>query len=581
MTRTLQTLTGGIGKAAAALTLCVAATACDGKTVLPNDTRPPLQLAQGERYRYVFPGASRETALAATTLDSDGDATLEFLQWDEATESAKAPRVLGQSVEPNSIRLSPSTLKNNKIEFVAPARAIFLDSPNLEGLGALKWVDLEAGTATSVPNATNVPVEGFHFGAAGDQILFVAEYSVSTGLGKLFWSNGTASRELGANAFAGSIVVSEDRTTAIAALDVDPAGTTGRLVSIELKSGNVTDVAESAHVRTGAGASRARFAVSADGNRIALVAGDGSLKLVDVRASTSNDIAPSADMPMISANGQTVGFVSEGQVNAWSNGQAVTVGAADAPNGVAPMLSPDGAWLVYFNNAASLGEGLLAEAYVAGAGGTPEAVKIGDLVGVNTVSFLVREGVATHVVAVTDLKDLTGAGSYKSLGILRSVTLATGTSVEVGRSVYAGDAKVLGQSGATGLLAYIGAIVRGPGIGEFFLANPDSAGSRVAAGVVPRTLRRGLLTEDVLVIGQTAENVHHADSSRLGKVLVRRADSANNELKDALKGVIDDALVVSAEFTPQGRVVAIVTKTDAKNDDATTKAGVWTLPIPK
>lgn len=549
------------GSCDAALT-CSASNVCECVPPLivpvPRDEGSAFKLVTGEDYRYVIPGASRGTALAASYWDVEKGSRLDFLKWDEASGVPGQPIAVSWSAGLGIFKSSPYSVRDGVVVYAAPARAYFSELHN--GTKTLKWVDLATGASLGVPDSTDVADGSIVFGANGGEILFVrgAAASSAGGQGEMFWSNGVTATRLGVHTTGSPILLDEARTTAF--LTLSSVGESRELVAVTMATGEKTSLYDDVRVVNGL----AQFSVSADGSRVVVASASGPVLLLDREQGSSTELAASGELPAISADGSTAAYVSGGKLMAWRGGETAPIADTVPSHWAPPVLSVDGAWVVFFDHAAWLGDGALGTAFVSRTDGTLSPLLLGDEAGVTTVRFLGPAGTVTHVAAVVGLKDLTGAGSFRSLGHLVLVTLESRTRQEVGRSVFASDFVALDRLGE---LAFIGEIVRGPGIGSAFVAARGEKSVPLGQHVLPRSMRAGPMRDDVLFLGDCSSRDYARDSSRLCRLYARGETSCGRE---AL--LPESALAVAAEFTPEGRVLAVVPTGRV--------AGVWSLPIP-
>lgn len=510
----------------------------------PGSNGPAAKLASGDRFRGVIPTGLANTAIGVASASADSSVAQLVLVGLDAARKAKPETILADASDADSVRVS----------LTAPHAALFLRSPNADGIGTLSQAALDTGTVTAVPSGSGVPAEGFWLGAAGNEILYTATYSTETRRGVLHWSDGKTTNQLAEDTIPAAVLFSQDRGVALVAAEVTPAGT-GKLLAITMKGGGVTELA--AGVPLVAADLSPRFALSADGTTAAWVNTSGAVVKMATAGGTPSDLASAGDLPALSPDGKTAAWWEAAGLVMLSEGSAAQTVAKDAVSTVPARFSDKGARLVYCTGVESRGGGNVGTCSVALPGGTAqEPVALGVGVALDSIRF---SGDGARVAAVVGLADPTGVATYDGLGRLVSAGPDAAPPTQIASGVRAEDAVVFPVTGRFGVIADFKLT---EGVGELFATDAAGAPVRLGAGVVPGSLAAARDFDSFVFISD-AENDLLDGVWRLGTL---RGSNPNGPAR-----LLHDA-ALSATFSADGRVLAVI----ARGEDA----GIWSYPAP-
>jgi hypothetical protein len=510
----------------------------------PGASGPASKLSTGTNFRGVVPTGLPNTAIGIVSKSPDAETARLVLVGLDSSRVAKPETVLADAADADSVRVSTA----------APHAAIFLRSPNADGIGTLSHAALDSGTVTAVPSGSGVPAEGFWLGTAGDEILFTANYSPQTDRGVLFWSDGKKSSQLAEDAIPSAVLFSRDRKTALVAVEVASTGV-GKLLAITMSSGAPVELASGVPVVTGALAPR--FALSTDGSTAAWVTATGAVAKAATTGGTPSELASNGDLPALSPDGKTAAWWESAGLVRLADGAAARTFAAGAASTVPAWFSANGSWIVYCTDVVARGGGSVGDCWVAHANEAEQPpLVLGKGIALDSVRF---SSDSSRVTAVADLADPTGTATFDGLGRLVSLSFDGTPAVQVASGVRATDSLLFPVTGRVGVIA---AFSLQNGVGEVFATAPTGDPVRLGSKVVPGSLS-GALDFDSFAFLAEAEDDLLDGIWRLGTL---QASSPNGPAR-----LLHDSALM-ATYSPDGRILAVI----ARGEDA----GIWSFPAP-
>lgn len=503
-------------------------------------------LASGAGYRAVAAGPTPEVAFASVP---------------GGTEEALHLVRVGQ----DPVELSARALVDSVQVAANPPRALFIADAGTSSFGTLQLAEIASATTSAVPGGSAVPANGFVFGPSGSQALFVSGWDDEKGTGRLnWWGGGSSSETIAENASPQGWLLTEDRSQAVAAVDL--ADGMGRLMVVNLADGTHRELASGVK------------AIGPTGVRLFSMSADGQVAWIDAAGALHLGSLAGGDPVLVDGGTDNAGpgFSSDGTKLGWyalSRRSVFLKGAGAEPEAVAsltwaalPVSAPppvrflENGRVLYLNGWTRRGsrtpEQVIGEPWVATAGGEPARLGGTDGQDVSWTSItLLSDG---RIAALAKLRDLTGQGSLDdgALGELHVTGADLAFGEAVARGITASDAWVLGEGAA---LAYVANVARGAKPeGEAFLWRSPGGSSRLAAKVVPRTLRtsgdRALFLADA----------QDAAGQRVGTLY---------SVRDGAARILDRNVFTSrgAVLTPEGCALYVVGSGD--------RAGVRTQPV--